>query len=141
MHNDRAILVTALQQAVAKYAEKKKGKTLLGSIPIDDEVLEPLSAAVAGHALFADSGIVITWQLVKPKRTPEKIRETCRGSTATGYAVAPGWRANPPRRRGCSCALCRFEPCSRDASAPPLRCGSRTMWQLVKPKRIMAAPA
>jgi hypothetical protein len=60
MHNDRAILVTALQQAVAKYAEKKKGKTLLGATPPDDEVLEPLSAAiekcrvyqaVAGHAL------------------------------------------------------------------------------------------
>jgi hypothetical protein len=70
MHNDRAILVTALQPAVAKYADKKKGKTLLGATPPDDEVLEPLSAAiekcrvyqaVAGHALFsADSGIVIT---------------------------------------------------------------------------------
>src|ERR1700730_5850859 len=44
MHNDRAILVTAFQQAVAKYAEKKKGKPLLGATPPDDEVLEPLGA-------------------------------------------------------------------------------------------------
>jgi hypothetical protein len=72
MVDDRSILVDALNVALATYARKTQGKSLLGRPSPDEEVLGPLAAAiercsvykpVAGHELFsANRGILLTGQ-------------------------------------------------------------------------------
>ena len=68
-NSDRDILIPALEDALARWEEWQRGKSILGSYPPSDAVLAPLTAAiekcdvykpVAGYSLFSGySGVVL----------------------------------------------------------------------------------
>ncbi|MGO9685824.1 MAG: hypothetical protein ACLPTZ_25160, partial [Beijerinckiaceae bacterium] len=60
--SDRDILIPAIEDALARWKEWQRGKSLLGSYPPDDTVTGPLADTiekcevfkpVAGHSLFS----------------------------------------------------------------------------------------
>lgn len=117
MGDDLKILIAALNEALPKWAEWQKGKSLLMSYPPDNSILKPIEEAirkcdaycrVEGQSLFSGySGVVLHANTLAikllyrgdwPRDQPDTVEKAAKWmltvlqtKTANGFFIAPLW--------------------------------------------------